>query len=161
MQIKNEKGVTLVLLVIIVIVLSILTTVTIREIGSLMNNVRLETMTTNLLLIQAKAKVIYEKSNFHDDDSLLKGQKVNEILNNDALEDLISDGVLSTSEEHYDSYYLWDKQTIEELELNIPDMKSGDFFIVNYVTEEVISSKPYKHTDNNLYYKLSEILELD
>ncbi len=161
MQVRNEKGVTLVLLAIIVIVLSILTTVTIREIGTLMNNVRLETMSTNLLLIQAKAKVIYEKSNFHDDDSLLKGQKVSEITNNDALDDIITNGIISTSEEYYDSYYLWDKQTINELELNIPDMKDEEFFIVNYVTEEVVTSKGYKHTDNIKYYKLSEILELD
>ena len=40
-------------------------------------------------------------------------------------------------------------------------MKDGDFFIVNYKTEEVITSKPYKHTDGNKYYKLSQILELE
>ena len=40
-------------------------------------------------------------------------------------------------------------------------MGETDFFIVNYETEEVISSKGYKHTDNNTYYKLSEIINLE
>ena len=83
MQMRNQKGVTLVLLVIVLIVLGVLATVTTREIGNLMNNVKLETISTNMLLIQAKSKVIYEKSNFNNDDSLLKGQIISEITDNE------------------------------------------------------------------------------
>ena len=158
---NNQKGITLTALAIIVVILSILATVTVGEIKDLVSNVKLETINTNLLLIQAKSKVIYEKSNFNNDDSLLKGQKVSEITDNAKLQELKSKGVISESEENYNSYYLWNKQTIEELELGIKDMKDADFFIVNYITEEVISSKGYKHTDNNTYYKLSEIINLE
>ena len=73
------------------------------------------------------------------------------------MDELISKGVLNPSEEHYDKYYLWDKQTLEELELSLEDMEDVDFFIVNYETEEVIYPKGYEHSDGNTYYKLSEI----
>ena len=159
MRIKNEKGITLLILVIIVVVLGILATIAIGEVGDLMNQVNKETISTDLLLIQAKAKVLNEKATFNSDESLLKGQKLDEITGNQAVEELISKGVLNTSEEHYDKYYIWDKQTLDELELTIENMEDNDFFIVNYETEEVIYPKGYKHSDGNIYYKLSEITE--
>lgn len=161
MRMRNQNGVTLVILIIIVIVLAILASVAIGEIGGLINNVQLETSSTNMLLIQAKAKVIYEKSNFNNDDSLLKGQIVSEIENNTKLDELKTAGIISEEETNYDSYYLWDKQTIEELDIRITNMNEADFFIVNYKTEEVITSAGYKYTDGNTYYKLSDILNLE
>lgn len=161
MQIRSQKGVTLVLLAIIIIVLGILAMVTTQEIGALMNNVKLENMSTNLLLIQAKSKVIYEKSNFNNDESMLKGQQVSEIIGNTKLDELKTNEVISELETDYTSYYLWDKQTIQELDIGIKDMKDSDFFVVNYKTEEVIYSEGYKHTNGNTYYKLSQILNLE
>ncbi len=161
MQVKSEKGVTLILLVITVIVLAILATVAIGEIGEVMNHVNLETVSTDLLLVQAKAKVIAEKANFNDDESLLKGQKVSEVTGNTQIDELKTNGVISKSDENYEKYYIWDKQTVEEIEIGITDMKDTDFFIVNYETEEVIYPQGYEHTDGNTYYKLSEIMELE
>lgn len=75
MRIKNEKGITLLILVIIVVVLGILATIAIGEVGDLMNRVSKETISTDLLLIQAKAKVLNEKATFNNDESLLKRTK--------------------------------------------------------------------------------------
>lgn len=160
MQIKNEKGISLVILVMTIIVLAILTTITIKEIGGLMRQVRLETVVTDLLLVQAKAKVIAEKASFNDDESLLKGQRISEIQNNEEIENLKNNGIISEAEVNYDKYYMWDKQTVEELDLGITQMEDTDFFIVNYETEQVIYPSGYRHTDGNTYYKLTEITEL-
>ena len=75
MRIKNEKGITLLILVIIVVVLGILATIAIGEVGDLMNQVSKETISTDLLLIQAKTKVLNEKATFNNDESLLKRTK--------------------------------------------------------------------------------------
>lgn len=161
MQIKNEKGITLIILVITVIVLAILATVAIGEIGNILDHVNLETVSTDLLLVQAKAKVIAEKSNFNDDESLLKGQKLSEVIGNTLIDELKTKGIISETEEKYDNYYVWDKQTVEEVEMGITNMKDTEFFIVNYETEEVIYPQGYVYTDGNTYYKLSEIMELE
>lgn len=160
MRMKNEKGISLIVLVLTVIVLAIITSITIEEIGGLMRKVRLENIGTDLLLVQAKAKVIAEKASFNDDESLLKGQQLNEITENDQIEKLKEVGIISESETNYDKYYIWNKQTVEELDLGITEMEDTDFFIVNYETEQVIYPIGYKHTDGNTYYKLTEITEL-
>ena len=161
MQRKSEKGVTLVVLVITVIILAILATVAIDEIGNIMEQVNLETVGTDLLIVQAKAKVIAEKAIFNNDESLLKGQKISEITDNEQINSLKTKGVISESETNYDDYYMWNKQTIEELEIGITKMNDTEFFIVNYETEEVIYPQGYKHTDGSTYYKLTEITELE
>lgn len=161
MQMKSEKGVTLVVLVITIIILAILATIAIDEVENLMEQVNLETVGTDLLIVQAKAKVIAEKANFNDDNSLLKGQKISEITDNEQINSLKTKGIISESETNYDDYYMWNKQTIEELEIGITKMSDSDFFIVNYETEEVIYPQGYEHKDGNIYYKLTEITELD
>lgn len=161
MPMKNEKGITLIVLVITVIVLGILISVTFTQINSLMKHVKLETVSTNLLLIQAKSKVIAEKANFSSDEALLKGEKVSEISGNTEIEALKTKGVISTTEENYDQYYLWDIIVLNEVELEITEMDEKAIYLVNYETEEVIYSAGYTHTDGNTYYKLSEILELE
>ena len=161
MEIKNNKGITLLVLVITVIILGILATITIGELGDIMHRIDKETISTDLLLVQAKAKVLNEKANFNSDESLLKGQKLDEITGNSQIEDLKTKGVLDVSDENYSKYYVWDKQTVEELEIGIEKMEDSDFYIVNYATDEVIYPKGYKHSDGNTYYKLSEISALE
>ena len=161
MKIKNENGITLILLVITVVVLAILATVTVQQFGDILDQVNKETVSTNLLLVQAKAKVINEKASFNKDDSLLRGQKLSEVTGNTEIDNLKNKGVISETEENYNSYYVWDKSVVDELEIGLEKMESSDFFIVNYATEEVIYPKGYKHTDGNTYYKLSQISELE
>lgn len=161
MQMRSEKGVTLAALILTVLILAVLTAVTATEIGEMMGKVHLETISTDLMLIQAKAKVIAEKVNFNDDESLLKGQKLSEVTENETINNLLALGVMNESEEHYDDYYVWNKETIDELDLGITDVKDSEFFIVNYETEEVIYSVGYEHEDGVTYYKLSEIMELE
>lgn len=161
MRVNNQKGVSLIVLVITVIVLAILATITAQELGGIINQIDKENISTDLLLIQAKAKVLKEKSSFNSDDTILKGEKISEIVNNAKIEELKEKGVINTEEENYDKYYLLNKETIDELEIGIEKMGEEDFYIVNYATEEVIFPEGYKHTDGNTYYKLSEISNLE
>ena len=161
MQIRSKNGVTLPVLVLTVVVLIILMTVGVKEVGNIMEQVNLETIETDLLIVQAKAKVIAEKSNFNSDEALLKGQKISEITGNERLQELKSKGIINEADANYENYYLWDKETVESLSIGITEMEEDDFFIVNYETEEVIYPIGYQHSDGNTYYKLTEIVELN
>lgn len=161
MRVKNEKGITLLVLVITIIVLLILAGVGITQVGDILEQVNKETICTDMLLIQAKAKVLNEKANFNKDETMLKGQKLSDMVGNEQINNLKSQGIISETEEQYAKYYVWDKQVIDELQLGLENMKDGEFYIVNYATEEVIYPEGYKHTDGNTYHKLSELLTLE
>lgn len=79
-MIKNNKGITIVSLVIVIIVLIIIAGVSIGVGGNVIKSAKLQSINTNMLLIQAKAKVIAEESNFNKDESLLKGQKISDVI---------------------------------------------------------------------------------
>ena len=161
MKVKNEGGITMITLVITIILLIILAGVGIGAIGDILDRVNKETICTDMLLIQAKAKVLNEKSNFNKDETMLKGQKLSEVTGNTEIEALKTNGIISESEENYSKYYVWDKQVVEELQLGLEDMEDAQIYIVNYATEEVIYPQGYEHTDGNTYYKLSDLLTLE
>ena len=64
MQIKNNKGITLVALVITIVVLIILAGVAIYTGRDALEKAQLEELRTNMLLIEAKAKGLVEEANF-------------------------------------------------------------------------------------------------
>ena len=63
-QIRQEKGVTLFALVIVVIVLVIIAGIAVYSGKEAINNANLESMRTNLMLIEAKARESVEDANF-------------------------------------------------------------------------------------------------
>ena len=161
MKIKNEKGISMITLVITIVLLIILTAVGVEEVGDILDEVNKETICTDMLLIQAKAKVLNEKANFNKDETILMGQKLSEVTGNTEVEALKTNGIISETEENYSKYYIWDKQTVEELTLGLENYEDTQIYIVNYATEEVIYPQGYEHTDGNTYYKLSELLTLE
>lgn len=161
MKIKNEKGITLITLVITVIVLVLIAAISISEVGDIITQVNKETICTDMLLIQAKSKVLNEKANFNKDETMLAGQKLSEVTGNSEVDALKTNGIISESEENYSKYYIWNKQTVEEQQLGLEKFEDTQFYIVNYATEEVIYPQGYEHTDGNTYYKLSELLTLE
>lgn len=111
-------------------------------------NKELETINTNMLLVQAKAKVISEK--YHvDSTNGLKGRRVE---NNSELENfgITDDG----------NYYIWDREVLNEIGLTEIQLEENDFYIINYDSEEVLFSKGYKTKDGQVYFKLTEIKNL-
>ena len=161
MKIKNEKGITLITLVITVILLVMIAAVSIGEVGDIINQVNKETICTDMLLIQAKAKVLNEKANFNKDETMLAGQKLSEVTGNTEIDALKANGIISESDANYSQYYVWNKQTVEEQQLGLEGFEDTQIYIVNYATEEVIYPQGYEHTDGNTYYKLSELLTLE
>lgn len=153
-MIKNNKGITIVSLVIVIIVLIIIAGVSIGVGGNVIKSAKLQSINTNMLLIQAKAKVIFEESNFNKDESLLKGQKVSDIIGNEQIQELVSQSVIDDTQ----NYYLLSQEDLDEIGLY--NIEVGDGYVVNYQTEEIIYVKGFK-VENTTYYKLSETKDLN
>ncbi len=160
MIIKMKKGITLIALIITIVILIILAGTVIYSGTGMIKSVNLETVKTNLLLIQAKAKTIYEKLSFEvtaeELPNALTGQKV--VAGSNEANELEHAGVVSTEVE---KYYKWDSSVLEGEGLEGIEIEEGDYFYVNYEGEvEVVFPKGFTYTDGNTYYKLSELKEL-
>ena len=152
-----ERGITLIAIIITIIVLIILSGTIIYSGTGMIKYVNLETIKTNLLLIQAKAKTIYEKLSFEvtaeELPNALTGQKVT--AGSNEANELQQAGVISTEVE---KYYKWDESILQGEGLEGIETEEGDYFYVNYEGEvEVVYPKGFTYTDGNTYYKLSEL----
>ena len=58
MSIKNNKGITMISLVIVVVIMILLASITAYESNELISIARVQSVTTDLLLIQAKVRII-------------------------------------------------------------------------------------------------------
>lgn len=74
MNLKNEKGITLVALIITIIVMLILAGVTIRFGTDAVKKANLEDIKTEMISIKTRAKIIAEQYNFKDIENLVGSQ---------------------------------------------------------------------------------------
>lgn len=112
---------------------------------------------TSLLLAQAKQKVISEKAIIDNNKDGYVGEKLKDCTI-PAIEEFKTLGVIEENEENYDSYYVWSQQVLDELSVNVK-LAENEYYIVNYDTNEVITTKGIK-IGNVIYYKLSDIKEV-
>lgn len=152
-HIDNKNGVTLVTLVITIIVLLIIASISIYIGTDIIKKASLQNINTNMMLIQAKAKTIYEQERFNHTANY-KGTKLTEVTGNSAVEELISKNIL----EEADKFYLLNQNDLNEMGLEKINIDKG--YAVNYETEEIIYIKGFE-ANNSTYYKLSEMKNLN
>ena len=85
-MIKEQKGITMLTLVITIIVIIIIAGVTFSLSRGLIKESELKTDITNMLLIQARADVIYDKNQFDDTVSLVGTTVTSEMINKYGIE---------------------------------------------------------------------------
>ncbi len=150
----KNKGITLVTLTITIIVIMILAGITINIGYDLLNKAKLESLKTNMLLIQAKTKVSLEEYNFSKDETKLIGTKVEE-SNTNIMGKLNKIGVTSLE----DWYYL---QQSDLDNMNLPDVKpkENEYFLVKYNKQtldvEVLYTEGFKGS-----YTLTDIQTME
>lgn len=151
---KSQKGITLIMLVITIIVLIIITSVTVYTGTGVIKRANLQTLNTNMLLLQAKIKTIAEESRFNKNESNLKGKKLSEITDNNKITQLINENIIENAEQ----YYLLSQEDLNSMGLEKVKVEEG--YLVNYDTEEVIYLKGFE-ANGGTYYKLSETRKLN
>ena len=154
MNIKSQKGITLVMLVITIIVIIIIAGITVSVGGNIIEKAKFQNLNTNMLLIQAKTKSISEDSKFSKDTSKLIGQKVSEISGDPKIEKLRSKNAI----EDLDQYYMLSQEDLNSIGLEKITIDDG--YLVNYDTEEIVYVKGIK-ANKNTYYRLSETKDLE
>lgn len=156
-MVKDKKGITMITLVITIVVMLIIAGITVQGSQRLLRDSELKTEITNMLLIQARAEVIYDKNQFDDTVKLVGTPITNELATKYSIPD---------DPDQLKKWYIWDneenvpegsisaKSEIEDLKIKL---KSGEFYIVNYEDSEVIYSEGYRDSDGNVVYSLSKL----
>ena len=138
-MLKKENGVTMAMLVIMIIVILILSGVIVYEGTSTIKSAKNQSIYTNMLLIQAKARTIQDKVDFGE--ATYVGTKLDE-------DKKTKYGI--TSE---DSYEL----SQEDLYTMGVEVSGNNEYIVDYDNDEVYYTKGIKDADDNLHYSLTDI----
>ena len=142
-MLKKENGITMVMLIIMIIVMLIVAGIVVYEGTSTIKSAKKQSIYTNMLLIQAKARTIKDKVDFGED-----AQVVGKIINE---EQKSKYGIESD-----DSYEL-SQEDLYEMGVEV----SGDNeYIVDYDNDEVYYTKGIKDADGNRHYSLTDIAGL-
>jgi len=143
----QNKGNSLIWLIPLIAILTAIIIFGVQFMQKQVHEKQWENVKTDMLQIQAKAKIVFEK--YHVDEANgLAGEKIED------LSEIKQFGI-----EEDKTYYKWTKETLEQNGLSEVEADENHY-IINYETEEVIYSKGYKSNDGNTYYKLSEIKNL-
>ena len=153
---KEQNGITHIRLTMISIIILIIVAVATVFMFQERRNKTLNDLTTNMLLVQGKVRVISQENVIKKDERPLIGKKVAENLEDEKIKTLIDKEIIKQDEEKFDSYYIIDGETINELKLE--NTLNGEYYIVNYSTYEVIYTKG-TDIEGSKKYKLSELEE--
>ena len=145
----KNKGNSLTWLIPAILILIVIIVVGIQFASNLAYEDKWENIKTDMLQIQAKAKLIYENYRIDNANGLL-GEKVEDITT-------IQNFGVSEGE----SYYKWTKDTTNQVGLSENTLKNEEYYLVNYDTEEVIYSAGFETKEDEVLYKLSDIKNLN
>ena len=97
----NQKGITIVSLVITIIILLIIGGATVYIGTSVIKQATLQTVNTNMMLIQAKTKTIAEQAKFNNNQDNYKGTVLSEVSGNKKIDEMINVGIIDDASKFY------------------------------------------------------------
>ena len=114
-------------------------------------NEEVETVKTNMLLIQGKAKIIFEEKNALDSE--LKGINASEIKEDENIKKIIDIGMVS--DDDINNWYILNEDSLNEIGLDYIYSEDGTY-IVNYSKQDVIYVLG-SNSEEKTIYKLSDL----
>ena len=141
MNLKKEKGITIVALIITIIVMLILIGVGVEFGGDAIDKAKLEDIRTDMISIKTKAKIVAEQYNFKDIDSL-----VGTTITDDEANKL---GIVNS-----DKTFKWSENDLRNQ--NLSKIK-GDTYIVQYDLENPNNCEVYYLEGYEGQYSLSQL----
>lgn len=157
---KSEKGMTLITTAVLVVVIAALVSAVIYYARIAIAKEELESLKTDMLLVQAKVKKITGEYTLEQKGELLKGTKIDEMAENATIQNFLEKEIIDVEEENK-KYYVLDKQNLEELDLQKVKLKEDSYYIVEYTSNEVYYTKGVEYADGNTYYDIKEIENLE
>ena len=132
----------LVLVILIIVIIAIVASFYIKD---NIKDQELQSLSTTMLQIQAKAKIINERN---------KVNNTNEYIGKDISEEDLK----KLNIENNGKIKILQEQELHELEIN--EIKTNQDFAVNYETEEVYYLDGYETDENTIIYSLTDINNL-
>ena len=148
-MLKNNKGITMVALVIVIIVMIIISGIVIYEGSNVINTAKEQSIVTNMLLIQAKARAIQDKHEF--ENATYIGTLIEETSFNSLKEELnLPDGKV---------YVLKTQSDIDQMNI---DVSGENKYAVDYENDKVyyLEGVEDKKTKEK-YYTLEDIQNME
>lgn len=118
---------------------------------------QLETIKTDMLLIQSKIKIVAEKVKIKEKDATYIGIKINKETENEEIKILQEKGTIDLNSKDV-NYYILEQSHLDELGLSNIMLEEG-FYIVEYTSNEIVYSNGVEDNNGNRLYKLSEFLK--
>lgn len=152
---KDEKGLTYIATVILIIIITALVIGVMYYIKQQYINEESETIKTNMLAIQGKAKIVAEE------EKALKKELIGTKVLTEQQEQKVKNFLKSQNIEIEENskYYILKSEDLTTMGLGNINIEPNEYYIVNYNNMEVLYTKGVKIGDNR-YYKLSDFNNL-
>lgn len=158
-MLKKENGLTYIAMIFIIILIAIIVFTVIYFARMQISKERLETLKTNLLLIQGKTDIVSQHVEMKEKDAKLTGTKIIDMKEDEIIKSFLEKQIIDIESEESD-FYVLNEQDLKDLKLNNVK-EEGMYYIVDYKKNDIITTKGYEAADGQLYYKLSDIEKLE
>ncbi len=158
-MLKKNKGITMIVLVMTILLLIILTGVSVNTGYSVVKDIKIGRIISDMSLVKAKTETIYEQWQFSGNDADLVGQEVTiDFLSAEEIE-LIEQNAGNSDFTTW-KWYQWDVSTLQTQGLD-PTLLSGEeYFYVNYEHSEILYSKGTSYKKGTKYYSMTGLNDL-
>ena len=161
MEIRNNKGVTLIALMITVIVLIIIASIAFNSGKKTIQEAQLEGLKTNMLLIEAKAKEYVEEANFKmgvNPDDTKKAQVIQEVYIDKAKLEIATSAELNIPEiggVDLSKCYAVDREALDIMGLSKVELEEGEYYLIEFNEIEAKVEEIYNTIGYRGVYSLS------
>lgn len=159
-MLKKEDGLTYIAMIFIIVLISLIVFAVIYFARMQISKENLETLKTNLLLIQGKVELVSQHVDMKEKDAKLTGTKLADMKEDEVIKAFLEKQIIDSESKDSD-FYVLKEQDLKDLELSNIQMESGMYYIVDYKTNDIITTKGYTATDGQTYYKLTDIEKLE
>lgn len=153
---KTRKGLvsTYVKILVVILIIVIGIHLVIKFASNGYSKEEMETLKTNMLLIQGKAEIIAQKVEIKEKNAKYVGTQVKEKENEEIIQNLINNNIIDINSKDSNLYCL-NNEDIKELGLD--NIYTDSYYIVDYKKNDVIYPNGIKNENGDIIYKLSEM----
>ena len=157
---KKEEGLTYIAMIFIIIFIALIVFGAIYFVRMQISKEALETLKTNLLLIQGKTELVSQHVDMKEKDAKLTGTKLTDMKEDEVIKAFLEKQIIDSESKDSD-FYVLTQQDLRDLELENIKEESGMYYIVDYKNNDIITTKGYTAIDGQTYYKLTDIEKLE
>lgn len=157
---KKEEGLTYIAMIFIIIFIALIVFGAIYFVRMQISKEALETLKTNLLLIQGKTELVSQHVDMKEKDAKLTGTKLTDMKEDEVIKAFLEKQIIDSESKDSD-FYVLTQQDLKDLELENIKVEDGMYYIVDYKNNNIITTKGYTAIDGQIYYKLTDIEKLE